>query len=168
MKTCPFCAEEIQEAAVVCKHCRRDLTPNSTTPVAAAVTEPAKKAPANQRAGLGCAIVFLALFGACWYILTPDDSPEATAARALSNARAITATICQIQMESRLRSPGTADFPFGHASNVEAVGDNRYRLRSYVDSQNAFGATVRTNFDCVVTGTGNDLGNYRLVSLDAE
>jgi hypothetical protein len=27
MKTCPYCAEEIQAAAIVCHHCRRNVVP---------------------------------------------------------------------------------------------------------------------------------------------
>ena len=66
-------------------------------------------------------------------------------------------TAAQEEVKARLKSPSSADFPWG-SDCVTKISDNTYVINSYVDSQNSFGAMLRTNFTCQITLTGND--NY--------
>ncbi len=53
---------------------------------------------------------------------------------------------CKKEIKSRLKSPTTADFPF--LDFTIWAWDTDIILKSYVDSQNGFGASVRTTFKC--------------------
>lgn len=56
---------------------------------------------------------------------------------------------CESAIKSALRAPATADFPWQPVSIGRLKSDGSImRVLTYVDAQNSFGATIRTNFLC--------------------
>lgn len=84
-----------------------------------------------------------------------------------SDRSAMAVVQCQNYVRDRIRSPSTADFPWlDHA--VVPRGNETYMVKSYVDAQNGFGATIRNDYICEIRYIGGDAanqGNWSLIDL---
>lgn len=70
-------------------------------------------------------------------------------------------------LKKRLKSPSSADFPFDYDGLfTKYIGDSTFVIAAYVDSQNSFGAMLRTNYNATVKNTDGD--NWKLIELKLE
>ncbi len=111
----------------------------------------------------GCALwIVLGLGGMIWFFSGSDEPRE----KKPENQGVGATTLCKRAVEQKLVSPASAKHPWVLSKDVtHDLGNNRYRVLSYVDSQNKFGAMLRTQYDCVVERVGE---NLVLISLETE
>ena len=62
--------------------------------------------------------------------------------------------VCRDYAAGRLKAPSTAKFQRSSDAVVTRLGVNKYRVKSYVDAENSFGAMIRTTYLCAVTLNG--------------
>lgn len=84
-----------------------------------------------------------------------EPDPAQKAADEARDRKIMAYVMAQDFVEQRLKSPGSADFPTFEESFAEDLGSGKWRVRSYVDSQNSFGALVRSDFTVLLRDDPN-------------
>lgn len=142
---CPFCAEQVQEAASICKHCGKKIKP---------VTADKVKRRKSVRP-----LIWILLICAVGVMMAATMSVENTTP---ADPCAMAYIKSKRFVEQSLKSPSTADFP-SIDYNIVNLGNNECKVTSYVDSQNGFGAQLRSNWQTIVQS--DDSGNWTLNEL---
>ncbi len=90
----------------------------------------------------------------------PHGSEERPAATPRPHSRAGAEIHCKGAIRDRLKAPSTADFPWWATETVE-YEPGAYRVWSYVDAQNSYGAQIRTQYLCTIRYRGGNEGAER-------
>lgn len=160
---CSECGKQVSDKAQGCPNCGAPIAaaPQSAPPPTPQqpTKDDKKKSSTAQQGCLGCLGVFVILLAIVVLIPSSESGPRDHSTMAVVQ--------CRNFVRDRLQSPSTADFPFlDHV--VSAVGNETFVVRSHVDAQNAFGATIRNNYVCRIQYSGGDDAdqrNWNLIDL---
>ena len=90
---------------------------------------------------------------------TPEQRKDAAEQQILSDAK----WQCRGFMEKTLKAPATAKFQNYNEFTARQEASGSYLVRGYVDSQNSYGAMIRTSFRCQLK---RDAGQWSLMEID--
>ena len=106
--------------------------------------------------GVGCLI--LVIFGIVVYFATSLGRGGIHA-----NDPEFDAWVCAQQaVEEYLKAPKTADYPVYDDSYVTSLGGKKYRISSYVESENGFGVPIKSYFVVTLELTDTGFKNFNV------
>lgn len=109
-----------------------------------------KKVAKSANQGMAIMVVgFFILIGV--WVSNINSLPTST----VKSDSSIACAYAQIAVKDQLKSPSTADFPSCRENNLMREVDGKITVTSYVDSQNSFGAVVRTPFQVILHTTSD-------------
>lgn len=120
-----------------------------------------------------CLFVVLLIVGIPGYYILKSDSPkqeplQATPQQIADDLSPSAFVVSKNFVSAALKSPSTAKFPLLEYKKTD-MGNHHYLIASYVDAQNSFGGTLRSNWltEVQYSGTGktSDPANWTLKSL---
>ncbi|UAM97739.1 hypothetical protein K8354_15790 [Polaribacter litorisediminis] len=91
-----------------------------------------------------------------------DNSTSKERKKSNSISKTEAAYSAQKFVEKQLKAPSTAKFPSLNKANIKKSNDV-YEVSSYVDSQNGFGAMIRSNYTVKISRKDN--GNITLLDI---
>jgi len=155
-------------ALIKCKECGNEVS--DTAPTCPKCGARIARTPIGCGSAIGIVILALVIGISADSIFRSNTSRPASSsspadiARQRQQAEASAAKWeCRGFVEKSLVAPTTAKFPDYSTFYAGDVGDSVYVVTGFVDSQNSFGAMIRTHFECITRK--DQSGNWTLQAL---
>jgi len=125
--------------------------PDQTPPI----SSEQKQSPWKQNINpIGCLVMIgiLLFFGyTCSRILTPsEETKQKIQEEKKWGSPTMAYQMSQEFVKQRLKSPGSADFPFLDFTATQTKNKGEFLVKGYCDAQNAFGAKIRVDYTCTM------------------
>ncbi len=150
---CPECNKQISETVESCPHCGYKFSSGETKKV---------KEKQGKFTVLGFVVIAVIIF-VLIRLCSEGNEPETPIPWNQKDNSATAWVYTQMYVKNHLKSTSTAKFPWGYSDYVDRIGTT-YTIKSYVDSQNSFGAMIRTYFNATVKQVSED--NWEMVSFE--